>query len=86
MSTGSVALFVCALIGAVIGFYVRDKKIENSTLHSMLACTAGALLVVWLLARFIYAGLIFWPLYAVLGAALANVALRASQKSAENKE
>lgn len=81
MSGGQIAFFACALIGAVIGFYIRDKNKEDSILHSMIACTAGSLLVAWLMARFVYGALIIWPIYAVAGAVLANFVLRASQQS-----
>jgi len=71
---GSELLVICALIGAVTGYFCRNKNSKNGAVIGVVLGIIGGLVTSFLLAMFIYGSLIAMPLYAILGAWLFNLA------------
>jgi uncharacterized membrane protein YeaQ/YmgE (transglycosylase-associated protein family) len=71
---GSEILLICAIIGAIIGYFKRNKKQKNGALVGIVLGFVGAIVVTLLLSTFVFQSFFLIPVYAIIGALLFNYA------------
>lgn len=80
MLGGMEILCICALIGAIFGYFFRDKAKENSTLIGIVLGLIGSVLMNLLLLNILFQSYIAMPIYAIFGVWLFNFIFLKIQK------